>query len=60
MARVKELMGASAFFDALKALGDKSCIVYFTAAKKDDGVPWCPDCAEGMLLIFQLSNSFML
>jgi len=42
-----EAEGVDGFKSVLSNVPEDKLIVYFSAVKKDDGIPWCPDCAEG-------------
>jgi len=46
MANKLSSTGLNEFQDQLKAQKTpENVVVYFSASKKEDGTPWCPDCA---------------
>lgn len=42
----QELAGAQEFLNFIASSDVKELFVYFSATKKENGLPWCPDCAS--------------
>lgn len=53
---MKELTNAQEFIAFLNEGDHSQLFVYFSATKEDDGQPWCPDCASGMVTTLSLPN----
>lgn len=61
MAVKLESTGIESFKQQLKDFNKlENLVVYFSATKRDDGIPWCPDCAAGRLALWRYTCSIFL
>lgn len=54
---LKELSSVQEFIEFISQPDQRQLFVYFTATKKENGQPWCPDCATGNNRIFKQFTS---
>ena len=45
--RIVELIGLEGFNTNFEYRQQKKPVIMFSATKKEDGTPWCPDCKDG-------------